>query len=688
MAVNVTEERVELTLVDKMSAGARQAQNAIKGLGSSLDTVKNALGAVGVTVGAGAMLALARDVLAANAALDDFSESTGASVEGLSAMQRVAYVSKQDFNGVVDIMGRMIKGLKGADEEGQNAAHALSFLGVSAKDANGNFRDQADVIIEVAKALEKYVDDGNKAALVQDIYGKGAQRYLPYLKDLANETDRHATLTREQAAAAEEAEKNLRRLNLVMEDGRRQMAVEYTPAILEFTEKLLLASKASGGLAAGLKTMLTSDTGDIEARIKEIDALVARHEKNAANKGKGGGLIPDLLQFTTGFGRGLSEARISGLNQEREYLVSLRNARLRGLIEPGMVEDAAGVHVAPAKARSGYVSPDKKKDPKGISPYESAVLQAQQAIERARVGVSEFTEERLAIEAGKYGKLNEQQKAHLLQLAAERDEQRILAEIQKEADKAVEQSGARDLEMRERRREDFQRLMEEFQGEEEQEWRRYERKLEILRQTITDQEEFNNIAETLEAEHQAKLTAIHDAELRKRTGATVIHRQMDLASAKTFFGYMSLLMHTKNRELFEIGKAAAIAETVINTYSMAVAAYHSLARIPYVGPALGAAAAAAAIAYGLAQVSAIKNQTMGGAGGGAVGTFPASPVTGLPTSPVPEAAAAPAAQRQAATRVDIHVQDALSQGVMEQLATRLNELKKDGFPLFEASVVT
>lgn len=54
-------------------------------------------------------------------------------------------------------------------------------------------------------------------------------------------------------------------------------------------------------------------------------------------------------------------------------------------------------------------------------------------------------------------------------------------------------------------------------------------------------------------------------------------------------------------------KAAAITETTINTYSGATAAYKSLAGIPIVGPALGAAAAGVVIAGGLANVRKIAS---------------------------------------------------------------------------------
>jgi hypothetical protein len=65
------------------------------------------------------------------------------------------------------------------------------------------------------------------------------------------------------------------------------------------------------------------------------------------------------------------------------------------------------------------------------------------------------------------------------------------------------------------------------------------------------------------------------------------------------------------------GKAAAIASALISTYQSATDSYKSLAGIPYIGPALGFAAAGAATAAGLANVKAIAStKTPGGGGGG------------------------------------------------------------------------
>jgi hypothetical protein len=144
---------------------------------------------------------------------------------------------------------------------------------------------------------------------------------------------------------------------------------------------------------------------------------------------------------------------------------------------------------------------------------------------------------------------------------------------------------------------------------------------------------YQQLREQLEKQHQDKLIELEDAALRKRFGAQKIYRQFDAESAGAFFGQMANLMQGTSKKQFEIGKKAAIAQTIINTYEAAVAAFVSFAKIPIVGTVLGAAAAAAAISMGLSNVQRISAQQFegGGAGGGAVGTFPASPNTGLPT---------------------------------------------------------
>jgi hypothetical protein len=73
----------------------------------------------------------------------------------------------------------------------------------------------------------------------------------------------------------------------------------------------------------------------------------------------------------------------------------------------------------------------------------------------------------------------------------------------------------------------------------------------------------------------------------------------------------------QQKKAFKVQKAAGIAQALIDTYSSATAAYNSLVGVPFVGPALGIAAAAAAVTGGLLNVKQIQaTQFQGGAGGG------------------------------------------------------------------------
>lgn len=99
-----------------------------------------------------------------------------------------------------------------------------------------------------------------------------------------------------------------------------------------------------------------------------------------------------------------------------------------------------------------------------------------------------------------------------------------------------------------------------------------------------------------------------DEELRR---AEEQREQERFAAAKNAFGNLSALMAIESKKMFEIGKTAAIAETIMSTYEGAQKAFTALADIPIVGPVLGAAAAAAAIAGGLARVSAIQSTQFG-----------------------------------------------------------------------------
>lgn len=102
-----------------------------------------------------------------------------------------------------------------------------------------------------------------------------------------------------------------------------------------------------------------------------------------------------------------------------------------------------------------------------------------------------------------------------------------------------------------------------------------------------------------------------------------------LKGASDFFGQLSEMQNSRSKTAARIGKAAAIAQATIKTYESATSAYAAMAGIPYVGPALGVAAAAAAVAAGLANVQAIRSAPAGFKEGGYTGNMGINDIAGV-----------------------------------------------------------
>ena len=134
-----------------------------------------------------------------------------------------------------------------------------------------------------------------------------------------------------------------------------------------------------------------------------------------------------------------------------------------------------------------------------------------------------------------------------------------------------------------------------------------------------------------------QIAALREADIVSERSAAGLRAQIwaqeqsaRLQTANNFFGSLAELASSENEKMARIGKAAAIAQTIIKTYESATSAYASMAAIPVVGPALGAAAAAAAVAAGMANVAAIRSQgTQGFMKGGYTGDLPTTAAAGV-----------------------------------------------------------
>lgn len=89
-------------------------------------------------------------------------------------------------------------------------------------------------------------------------------------------------------------------------------------------------------------------------------------------------------------------------------------------------------------------------------------------------------------------------------------------------------------------------------------------------------------------------------------------RSDEIQGTKKATGDLVALSQSKNETLKSIGKAASIAQIVIKTAEAAMNIYSGFSSIPFIGIALGAAGAAAAIAFGAEQISQVTAAASGG----------------------------------------------------------------------------
>lgn len=80
---------------------------------------------------------------------------------------------------------------------------------------------------------------------------------------------------------------------------------------------------------------------------------------------------------------------------------------------------------------------------------------------------------------------------------------------------------------------------------------------------------------------------------------------------KSALGELTSLQNSSSKKLKAVGKASSIAMTIMNTYESAMNVFKGFSTIPFVGAALGTAAAAAVVAGGMLRVAEIRKANKG-----------------------------------------------------------------------------
>ncbi|MCZ8112231.1 MAG: phage tail tape measure protein [Betaproteobacteria bacterium] len=200
-------------------------------------------------------------------ALNDLADATGASVENLSALEDIAARTGTAFDAVGSALVKFNAQLAQA-RAGSETAETLKRLGLNAEELRR--LDPAEALQRTAVALAGFADDGNKARLVQELFGKSVREVAPLLKDLAEAGKLNASVTRAQVEEADRLSKALSNLGREAEQAKRRILGPFIAAADQFFR---LQDQVK---AAGFKDVLQASFSFNTTELQSLDNLNQR----------------------------------------------------------------------------------------------------------------------------------------------------------------------------------------------------------------------------------------------------------------------------------------------------------------------------------------------------------------------------------------------------------------------------
>ncbi len=368
----------------------------------------------------------AKETVHAAAQLNDLSAATGSSVEALSQITNSFKVSGVGGDALAQALQRLSVGLSGTDEESQRSSKALNLLGVTA-------RDPAEALKQLAQTLDQYADGANKAAIVQAALGRGAERLLPALKDLAAQHDLVASVTAEQANQANELERSMRQLSVRSGELARSLLSTLVPALNEIIARFSAAKQ--GGLDFYDSFVVAFQNSAATQRdIRNIVTSIGEYQKaiDTINDGKRRGIVTDEeLRSLPGYVQ-----QIDQLTAKLKALYAARDASIRANVAGlGFTGDARDL--ALAQKPDAPVVPGRSGGREKVDEVTRALEQMQAQLQRTLAAEDKLTEVDkvfVALADGKINAIGRENKARvdaILGIAAEIDAKKRAEAAQK-----------------------------------------------------------------------------------------------------------------------------------------------------------------------------------------------------------------------------------------------------------------
>lgn len=245
-------------------------------------TIAVASFAAAVPAVAGAFAALAKSQINAIDRFNDLNDATGASIENISALDRVARQNGSSFDTVSSVLVKFNSVLSKTDEDSDNAARVLKALGLNAEELKRI--DPAESLHRTAVALSRFADDGNKARAAQILFGRSIAEVAPFMRDLSEQTKLMGVVSTQAARDAEAMNKTLFELKANTQDLVRAISLGLAPAISSLSDEFIVGTKHANGFFDAILTFGTlnpfrSQQGNMQALREELVQLGAARDR-------------------------------------------------------------------------------------------------------------------------------------------------------------------------------------------------------------------------------------------------------------------------------------------------------------------------------------------------------------------------------------------------------------------------
>lgn len=389
-------------------------------VGASVTGVAAAL--AGAFAGVG-LTALVRGQVDALDALNDSADATGASIENLSALEDIGKRVGTQFDTITSILVKF-NGVLADAKPGSAQAEALKAIGLSAAELRK--LDPAEALRVTAVALAGFADDGDKARLVQQLFGKSVREAAPFLKDLAEQGQLSAKATAEQAAEAEKFNKQLAGFYANASEAGRAITTQLLPSVNGLLQEARIGIEVFGGFWAAVKGVgLSNPFMDMNDRVDQLAQLRARLSKLQAEAAD-----PPVL-----FNRQANTSQQDKVKAEIESVEKLLTyqRRLQALTLPTASYSNEGRPPSEPLKRVGTTTTTPPKAAQ-ISEASQALARYVEQQQRELLAGVELTEQQKALnllrDLGSTGQIP-QVRALVLGLAAQTDELKRQEDIEK-----------------------------------------------------------------------------------------------------------------------------------------------------------------------------------------------------------------------------------------------------------------